>query len=151
MIIGAAFGNPYIFVTMLAWFVAQAIKVILVYITNGKPDFKRFIGSGGMPSSHAATVVALTTSVGRTQGTDGVLFAICLIFSLIVMYDAAGVRRAAGKQAHILNRLMSREADNPEFVGKQLGELIGHTPVQVIAGAALGFAIAMIFTVQHGM
>ena len=91
---------------IISWFAAQVLKVILVLISSKRLDFGRFIGSGGMPSSHSALVCSLTTAIGCTEGVSSGLFAVCVVFSLVVMYDAAGVRRAAGQQAKILNRLV---------------------------------------------
>ena len=91
---------------VLAWFIAQLIKVIYTLIKNKKIDFRRFIGAGGMPSSHSSFVTSLATSVGIEKGFSSVEFAIATVFSLVVMYDAAGVRRAAGQQARILNKIV---------------------------------------------
>ncbi|RCX16805.1 hypothetical protein DFR58_10930 [Anaerobacterium chartisolvens] len=130
------FSNKAIIVPVIAWFIAQSIKVVSVIITQRKVDFTRFIGSGGMPSSHAAFVVSLATVTGRIKGWDSVEFAISLALSLVVMYDAAGVRRAAGKQAQALNKLIYSQ--NEVQFDESLKELLGHTPFQVIMGAALG-------------
>jgi hypothetical protein len=138
-------SNQIANVVFLAWFVAQALKVPLSLIETKKIDFSRFVGSGGMPSSHSAAVVSLVTMVGKTYGIADPIFAITLTFTLIVMYDASGVRLAAGKQAAVLNKMMDNwKNKNPEFWGGELKELIGHTPLQVIMGAALGLVIAML-------
>ena len=140
------FWTESVFITsIISWFIAQLIKVITVIINDKRLDFRRFVGSGGMPSSHASFVTALTTSVGLIEGFSSVNFAICAVLSLIVMYDAAGVRRAAGQQAKILNKIVE-EWENADFghTDKRLKELLGHTPFEVFAGALLGIAIAIL-------
>ncbi|HHZ13023.1 MAG: divergent PAP2 family protein [Caldicoprobacterales bacterium] len=137
--------NNILWVSLLAWFVAQLLKVILTFIFNRKFDIRRFIGAGGMPSSHSALVVSLATSVGRFEGYDSPMFALALTFSLIVMYDAAGVRRAAGKQAAVLNEILEQIHTSRSVSEEKLKELLGHTPIEVIAGAVLGFLISRLF------
>ena len=135
-------SNPIINVTVLAWFVAQVLKVILVFWTDRKLDLERFVGSGGMPSSHSATVCALTMCIARTQGVESPIFAVSLMFSLIIMVDAAGVRRAAGQQASVLNKMLENWYSNDqEFSEIELKELLGHTPFQVAVGATIGMLI----------
>ncbi len=131
--------------TIIAWFTAQVLKVIFVLIKNKKIDFSRFVGSGGMPSSHSAFVVSLAASVGLVDGFDSTLFAISVVIALVVMYDAAGVRRAAGQQAKTLNRIIEKwgKEDFSE-TEKKLKELLGHTPTEVFAGAVLGVIVALI-------
>jgi len=136
------FSNPYFNSSLLSWFIAQALKVILTLIKERKLDFYRFVGSGGMPSSHTAMVMGLSTAVGLKMGWDSLEYAVSLIFSLIIMYDASGVRRAVGKQAMILNQMIKDRQQNKQIEEKQLKELIGHTQVEVLAGAILGIAIA---------
>lgn len=138
------YHNEVFWVSFISWFVAQFLKVILTLITKRKLDFSRFVGSGGMPSSHSSFVTGLATSVGIVKGYDSPEFAFSLVFSLIVMYDAAGVRMAVGKQAKIINAIVDdfqRRRKDP-LNEKRLKELIGHTPVEVLAGAVLGIAIA---------
>lgn len=137
--------NNILWVSLLAWFVAQLLKVILTFIFNRKFDIRRFIGAGGMPSSHSALVVSLATSVGRFEGYDSPMFALALTFSLIVMYDAAGVRRAAGKQAAVLNEILEQIHTSRSVSEEKLKELLGHTLIEVIAGAVLGFLISRLF------
>lgn len=130
---------------LIGWFIAQLIKVVLVLITNKKLDMSRFIGSGGMPSSHTALVCSLTTAIGYDEGFSSSIFALSAVFSLVVMYDAAGVRRAAGQQAKILNLIIEDWGKKPYAeTGKKLKELLGHTPKEVFAGAILGIAIGII-------
>lgn len=137
--------SSILFTTILSWFTAQVLKMIFVFIKNRKIDFRRLIGSGGMPSSHAAFVVSLAVAVGLTEGFSSTLFAITVVIALVVMYDAAGVRRAAGQQAKILNMLVEEwEKNNFENTEKKLKELLGHTPVEVFAGAVLGACIALL-------
>lgn len=139
-------GNKPLDVAIVAWFVAQAAKVILVLIQDRRLDFRRLVGSGGMPSSHTACVVALTTAVALIEGYRSTLFAMCVVFSLVVMYDASNVRRAAGEQAKILNYMMDHWSDqSPELFERNLKELLGHTPFQVIIGALLGIGLAFLF------
>ena len=139
------FYNKAIIVPFIAWFIAQALKVAFVLIKDKKLNFKRFIETGGMPSSHSALVISLATIVGRMCGVQSVEFAIASIFAAIIMYDASGVRRAAGKQAEALNRLIEEFYVEKPRVDERLKELLGHTPTEVFAGAGLGFLIGMIF------
>jgi len=142
-------SNKIINAAVIAWFIAQSLKVIAVLIEKRKLDFSRLVGSGGMPSSHASTMTALVTMVARIHGFASTYFAISVIIALVVMYDATGVRRAAGKQAVVLNKMMDNIGTNqdPEFWGGKLKELIGHTPFQVFVGGLLGIIIAMFMTV----
>jgi len=106
---------------------------------------RRFVETGGMPSSHAAAVAALSTAVGLENGFRSLLFGVTLYFSLVVMYDAAGLRRAAGRQAAILNRLIDEHFRFPDRQTNKLMELLGHTPLEVLVGALLGVASALIW------
>mgnify|MGYP000905568753 FL=1 len=129
-------NNRAITTPVLAWFLAQSIKFVHHYIKHRKPDFRKLIDSGGMPSSHTAFTVSLATILGIHNGFGSDIFALAVIFSLVVMADAAGVRRAAGKQAQVLNKLVN--SSEHIQLDKQLKELLGHTPIEVFAGAALG-------------
>ncbi len=141
----AFFRESSLFTAIICWFIAQVIKVISVIVTDKRVDFGRFIGAGGMPSSHAAFVTGLATAVGLNCGFSSEEFAISAVLALVVMYDAAGVRRAAGEQAKILNKIVSEWGEqNYKNTEVRLKELLGHTPKQVFAGAILGIAIAMI-------
>lgn len=137
-------NNKVLMACITAWFIAQIIKIILTFYSSKKIDLTRFVGSGGMPSSHTAFVTALSTSIGRIYGWESPIFAVSLCFALVVMYDAAGVRRAAGNQAKILNIIIEDLAHNKPITDEKLKELIGHTPKEVVAGAVLGILIANI-------
>src|SRR5574344_5035 len=127
-------------------FFAQVIKFILFTVKNGKINFKIFSTTGGMPSSHSAGVMGLSTMVGILQGFDSLLFAVAMGFSLIIMYDAAGLRRAAGKTAACLNRMMDDFYNHDlQSIGGKLKELLGHTPLEVLVGAAFGILFAYLF------
>ena len=138
---------------VLAWFVAQVIKTAIDAYFNKGINWERMTGSGGMPSSHSSTVVSLAIATGISYGVDSTLFAIALIFAIVVMYDATGVRRETGKQAVILNRLL---LDTPfSWTGKEfekkLKEYVGHSPFQVLMGAILGILIAVIMAYVYGL
>jgi len=136
--------NQIFWVATLSWFIAQLIKVIHAFIEHKRIDFTRFVGSGGMPSSHASFVMGLTTAVGLTHGWDSTYFAICSCVSAVIMYDAAGVRRAVGKQAIILNKMIEdmHHKKDKKLTEQRLKELVGHTPTEVFAGAILGIILA---------
>jgi len=134
--------NPYFLVPTIAWAIAQVSKVIIDSVFTHRVNLRRLATAGGMPSSHTALVVGLTTVIGRRLGVETPLFALALIFSVVVMYDATGVRRAAGQQAMILNRLLDDLfIAHQGFRQERLRELVGHTPIEVIAGALLGLLI----------
>lgn len=135
----------YLIVPFVTWFCVQTFKVLWELATTKKFNFKRIIGAGGMPSSHTAIVVSITTMVGRSQGINSVIFAVSLIFSLVVMYDACGVRRQAGKQARILNDIVNTPGLSTVQVREKLVEALGYTPLQVIIGAIVGFTAGMLF------
>ncbi|MDO5398906.1 MAG: divergent PAP2 family protein [bacterium] len=143
--ISGILGNDILWTSLSGWLAAQVIKVILVFITSRKLDFRRLTGSGGMPSSHSAITMSLTMSIGFVHGFDSAMFAVSMILTFVVMYDASGVRRSAGQQAAILNKLVE-DWGNGKFnnTDKKLKELLGHTPLEVIAGAILGTLIAVI-------
>lgn len=137
-------GIEVIISSFLGMFVAQFTKFIYFYITNKKFNFKMLSLTGGMPSSHSSFSVAMTTSTGLIKGFDSVEFAIALGFALIVMYDAAGLRRSAGKMAALLNKIVDdyySERD-PRTNREKLMEVLGHTPLEVLMGALLGIALA---------
>lgn len=144
---GVIFNNRIIDVAFVAGFLAQIYKVITILVTDKKIDLKRFFETGGMPSSHSSIVTSLTTSVALSKGVNSTDFAISFIFMGIVMYDASGIRRAAGKHAGLLNKFLDRFYNkNGEILydGK-LKELLGHTPLEVLIGAILGVCVALVF------
>ncbi len=143
---GIIFGNRIIDVVFIAWFIAQFYKVLSAIIVDKKLDFKRFWGTGGMPSSHSSTVTSLATSIAIVEGMSGSFFAISVIFSGIVMYDAAGIRRAAGKQAGVLNKILEKLTQKIEekIHDDNLKELLGHTPFEVLIGALLGIVVSLL-------
>lgn len=133
----------YIIVPFIVWFGIQIFKVITDLIKTKKFDFKRIMGAGGMPSSHSAVVTSLATLIGKNEGIQSPLFGLAVVFAFIVMYDAAGVRRAAGKQAKILNKLIETPGLTGVQVSEKLVEVLGHTPKQVIVGAIVGIIIGL--------
>lgn len=139
------FTSKYIYVPFLTWFFIQLFKVIWDLVTTKKFNFKRILGAGGMPSSHSAVVMSITTMIGKEYGVASSIFATCLIFSCVVMYDAAGVRRAAGKQAVLLNKIVQTPGLSGLEVQEKLVEVLGHTPIQVIVGAIIGILVGLIF------
>jgi len=139
-------GYEVICCSVASAFCAQVIKFILFTIQTKKVNFKIFSTTGGMPSSHSAGVMGLSTIVGILQGFDSIIFAVSLGFSLIIMYDAAGLRRAAGKTAACLNRMMEDFYNHDlQSVGGKLKELLGHTPLEVFMGAVFGICFAYLF------
>ena len=135
----------YLIVTFGTWFFIQLFKLIYDLVTTKKFNFKRILGAGGMPSSHSAVVVALCTMVGKEYGINSAIFGIAVIFAFVVMYDAAGVRRAAGKQAKLLNKIIETPGLTSVEVSEKLVEVLGHTPMQVVVGALIGLAAGLIF------
>jgi acid phosphatase family membrane protein YuiD len=123
---------------------AQLLKVFFYFFIEKRINFRRFVGAGGMPSSHSALVASLATAIGLKHGWDSTETALALVFAFIVMYDAAGVRLAASRQAVILNKIVDELFEEGEFHHERLIELLGHTRVEVIAGAALGIVMAVL-------
>lgn len=139
-----AIANKYLYIPFLVWFCIQIFKVIYDLITTKKFNFKRIMGAGGMPSSHSAVVTCLATLIGKSEGVDTPIFAVSVIFAMIVMYDAAGVRRAAGKQAHLLNKIVETPGLSGMEVQERLVEVLGHTPLQVLVGATIGIVVGVL-------
>ena len=131
----------YMLVPLVLWFGIQIFKVTYDYFENKKWDWSRLMGAGGMPSSHSAVVVSLAILIGKNEGFTSPIFALSGIFALITMYDAAGVRRAVGKQARILNDIINNQKLSH---AEKLQEMTGHTPVQVVAGALIGLLAGII-------
>ena len=136
--------NKYIYIPFLLWFCIQLFKLIYDLVTTKKFNFKRILGAGGMPSSHSAVVVGLATLIGKGEGVDSPIFALSMVLAFVVMYDAAGVRRAAGKQAELLNKLIETPGLSGMQVSEKLVEVLGHTPFQVLVGALIGFVVGII-------
>ena len=136
--------NIYLVVPAFMWLSIQAFKVLYDLVKTKKFNFKRILGAGGMPSSHSAVVTSLATLIGKYEGVNTPIFALSVIFACVVMYDAAGVRRAAGKQATLLNRLIETKGLNGIQVQEKLVEVLGHTPLQVFVGAVLGVIAGLI-------
>src|SRR5918912_3779431 len=136
--------GPYLTPALLSWGIAQALKVLLTSFRERRLNLRVLAETGGMPSSHAAIVMGLTSAVGRVNGVTSAAFAIALIFSVVVMYDAQGVRRAAGRQAAVLNRLVDDIVSLRPITDDRLRELLGHTPFEVLVGAALGIAVGLL-------
>ena len=135
-------SNKIFVTTLSAWVIAQTVKVTIGVIREKRFDFRWFVGTGGMPSSHAAGASCLATAIGLEYGFNSVYFALAAAFAIVVMFDAQGVRRASGKQARILNKVMEDIYWQGRIQENRLRELIGHTPVEVIAGFLLGIIIA---------
>ena len=138
-------GNQLLVSAVLGWVVAQGLKTLIDFALNKSFNKERLVGSGGMPSSHSATVCGLTTAAVIKYGVGSFEFAISFVLSMIVMYDAIGVRRETGKQAKLLNSILM---ENPlklsaEVPQERLKEYVGHTPLQVVAGALLGVFLAI--------
>ncbi|MBI4970462.1 MAG: divergent PAP2 family protein [Candidatus Omnitrophica bacterium] len=129
---------------ILSWLGAQTIKVVRGAIQEKKLDFRWFLNSGGMPSSHSAAVASLSTVVGLYYGFGSIPFGITLVYSLIIMFDAAGVRRNVGRQAVILNKIVDEMSKGKQLEEKRLKELLGHTPKEVFAGALFGIVMSLI-------
>lgn len=138
-------GNLILILCVTAWALAQTLKVAVVLLVKRRLDWRYIWASGGMPSSHSAFVSACAASTGSLYGFSSPLFAISAVVAFVVMYDAANVRKAAGEQAKILNYIMEHWNEmKPEIFGKELKELLGHTPLQVIAGALLGILVGIL-------
>ena len=135
----------YLIVPFATWFFIQLFKLIYDLVTTKKFNFKRILGAGGMPSSHSAVVVALCTMIGKSYGVNSAIFGLSVVFAFVVMYDAAGVRRAAGKQAKLLNKIVQTPGLSNVEVTEKLQEVLGHTPTQVFVGAFIGLVVGLIF------
>ena len=136
--------NKILWVTLAVWAIAQTIKVVIGVVLERRFNFKWFIGTGGMPSSHTAGVTALATTCGLEFGFASVYFAITAVFALVTMFDAQGVRRATGQQAEILNKIMEDMYWKGRIEAERLRELVGHTPFQVLVGLVMGIVLALV-------
>ncbi len=136
--------NKYIYVPFFLWFGIQLFKLLHDLVKTKKFNFKRIMGAGGMPSSHSAVVTGVATLIGKYEGVGTPLFALSFLFAFIVMYDACGVRRAAGKQATLLNKLVETPGLSGVQVTEKLVEVLGHTPVEVFVGAMIGIIAGLV-------
>lgn len=145
---GIIFGNRICDIVLTSLIIAQALKVIIGLFTEKRLNFHRFLDTGNMPSSHTASVVSLATAIALLEGLNSTLFALSLVFAVVVMYDATGVRRAAGKQAAVLNKIVDnlRKKEGHSIIEENLKELLGHTPKEVFGGAFLGLIIALLMS-----
>lgn len=134
----------YLLTPFLIWFCIQTFKVFYDLVKTKKFNFKRIMGAGGMPSSHSAVVTCLATMVGKSQGIETPIFAVSVVFAFVVMYDAAGIRRAAGKQAKLLNKIIETPGLSGVQVSERLVEVLGHTPTQVVVGEIIGIIVGLI-------
>ena len=141
-------GNHAFMCAFLSWLVAQVAKIFTAYYREGRWDYRVMFDSGGMPSSHTALVVGLTTSISHQHGLGSVHFPMSLAFTLIVMYDAAGVRRHAEKQAEVLNKILSDTFQGSPLSNTKLKEVLGHSPLQVVCGAILGVLVASFYMLK---
>ena len=140
----AVVQNKYIYIPFFLWFGIQLFKLIYDLVKTKKFNFKRIMGAGGMPSSHSAVVTAMATMIGKNEGVGTPLFALSFLFAFVVMYDACGVRRAAGKQARLLNKIVETPGLTGMQVTERLVEVLGHTPVEVFVGAIIGIVVGLI-------
>lgn len=140
---GQIFENDVLVVAAVAWALAQASKLLIYLLREGRLEARFLTAAGGMPSSHSALVTALATRVGMDYGVSSGLFAIATIFAAVVLYDAAGVRRAVSHQARIINRMLEEVIEYQRFNEKRLLELLGHTPFEVVVGLLLGLITAL--------
>ncbi len=137
--------NPVVDCGLLAWFLAQLIKVLLEAVLARRLNLRLFVSSGGMPSSHSALVVACTAAIGKLEGVQGGLFALSVIVAAVVMYDACNVRRSAGDTARLVNQILAHvEKLTAEDFADDLREVMGHTPLQVLMGALLGLGVGLL-------
>ena len=143
-------GNSTFMATILAWAIAQSIKVVVGAVMERRFNFRWFVGTGGMPSSHSAGAAALATSVAIIDGAGSMLFAVALVFAFVAMFDAQSARRAIGRQAEVLNKITADLHFKKGVKQERLRELIGHTPIEVLAGAAIGIIVALIYHMIAG-
>ena len=154
MVLREIIANEVLVITLCSWALTQIIKVFVVLIREKRFDARYFVRSGGMPSAHSAVVTALSTGIAMTQGLGSAAFSVAAIMALIVMYDAAGVRRSVSRQSVILDRMWKeiRLGHPRDKVERDLRQFIGHTPFQVIIGAAIGILVAWVWlTLSNGL
>ncbi|WP_088226404.1 divergent PAP2 family protein [Desulfosporosinus sp. FKB] len=138
------FYNAILVSAVTAWLIAQLLKVVINLIVAGKFNLQLILSSGGFPSSHSATVSALALGIGKYYGWNSPIFAVSAVYGMVVLYDAAGVRRAAGKQAEVLNQLVERLSQGSDLSQDRLKELIGHTPLEVFGGVLVGIIVGLL-------
>ena len=142
--------NPILTVALLAWFVAQVLKTLINFILLGKYQLERMWGDGGMPSAHSATVCAMVIATARSEGLSSAIFAVAAVVAIITMHDAMGVRRETGEQAKVLNKMIEQwidvtEKNAPFLQNMHLKEMVGHTPLQVLAGFVVGCVVGALY------
>lgn len=142
--------NPILTVALLAWFVAQVLKTLINFILLGKFQLERMWGDGGMPSAHSATVCAMVIATARSEGFGSAIFAVAAVIAIITMHDAMGVRRETGEQAKVLNKMIEQwidvtEKNAPFLQNMHLKEMVGHTPLQVLAGFVVGCVVGALY------
>ena len=142
--------NPILTVALLAWFVAQVLKTLINFILLGKFQLERMWGDGGMPSAHSATVCAMVIATARSEGLGSAIFAVAAVVAIITMHDAMGVRRETGEQAKVLNKMIEQwidvtEKNAPFLQNMHLKEMVGHTPLQVLAGFVVGCVVGALY------
>ncbi|WP_423404867.1 divergent PAP2 family protein [Faecalibacterium prausnitzii] len=142
--------NPILTVALLAWFVAQVLKTLINFILLGKFQLERMWGDGGMPSAHSATVCAMVIATARSEGFSSAIFAVAAVVAIITMHDAMGVRRETGEQAKVLNQMIDQwidvtEKNAPFLQNMHLKEMVGHTPLQVLAGFVVGCVVGALY------
>lgn len=135
----------YMIIPVSTWFFIQVFKLVCDIVKTKQFNIKRILGAGGMPSAHSAVVTSLATLIGKNVGLSSPLFGMAVVFACVVMYDATGVRRAAGEQAKLLNRIMETSQLSVIKNDKKLDEVLGHTPIQVLVGAVVGIIVGLIF------
>lgn len=144
--IAEIFYNRILWGAVTSWFIAQVLKVLIYWGIEKHFDWRRFFGAGGMPSSHAASVVSLAVLVGGLEGFNSTYFAIAFIFMTVVLHDARGVRREAGAQAKIINRILRNIIiDGKPATDAELKELVGHTPLEVLVGSIIGMIVGVLY------
>ena len=145
--------NEILTVSLLSWFVAQVLKTIINFVLLGRFQLERMWGDGGMPSAHSATVTAMVIATARSEGIHSAIFAVAAVVAIITMHDAMGVRRETGEQAKVLNKMLEQwievtdisEQNSPFLQNMHLKEMVGHTPLQVMAGFALGVLVGFLY------
>ncbi len=137
--------NKIFIITISVWIIGQGIKIAINILRGKRFSFRWFIGTGGMPSSHAAGVAALATSCGMEYGFNSGMFALAAVFAMVTMFDAQGVRRQSGEQAEVLNKVIDDMYWHKQVEMSRIKEFVGHTPIQVLVGSILGVCLAVLF------